>query len=128
MIQIVTSDLEKVLGAKARDLFHGILRSSKHYNNFLSQFSAQSNGSANAVRIREHLKTRELKLSKQELVHAFQEVVVTLLREQARLLGTKATQQTTARLREAMTRSEPKHKALADHLSGLLATRGVGPS
>jgi hypothetical protein len=128
MIRIVTSDLEQVLGAKAGDLFHGILRSSKHYNNFLSQFSAQSNGSANVVRIREHLKTRELKLSKQELVHAFQEVLVTLLREQARLLGTKATQQTTARLREAMTRSEPKHKALTDHLSGLLATRGVGPS
>jgi hypothetical protein len=128
MIQVVTSDLEKVLGAKARDIFQGILKSSKYYENFLSQFSAQSNGSANVVRIREYLKTRELKLSKQELVQAFQEVLVTLLREQERLLGTKATQQTTARLREAMTRSELKHKPLTDHLSGLLATRGVGPS
>jgi hypothetical protein len=128
MIQVVTSDLEKVLGAKARDIFQGILKSSKYYDNFLSQFSAQSNGSANVVRIREYLKTRELKLSKKELVQAFQEVLVTLLREQERLLGTKATQQTTARLREVMTRSELNHKPLTDHLSGLLATRGVGPS
>jgi hypothetical protein len=128
MIQVVTSDLEKVLGAKARDIFQGILKSSKYYDNFLSQFSAQSNGSANVVRIREYLKTRELKLSKKELVQAFQEVLVTLLREQEGLLGTKATQQTTARLREVMTRSELNHKPLTDHLSGLLATRGVGPS
>jgi len=128
MIQVIISDLEKVLGAKARDLFHGILRSSKYYSNFLSQFSVQSNGSANVVRIREYLKTRELKLSKQELVQAFQEVLVMLLREQERLLGFRAAQQTTARLREAITRSDLKHKPLTDHLSGLLATKRVGPS
>jgi hypothetical protein len=128
MIQVITSDLEKVLGAKARDLFHEILRNSKYYSDFLSQFSVQSNGSANVVRIREYLKTRELKLSKQELVRAFQEVLFTLLREQEKLLGARATQQTIARIREAMTRSDLKHKPLTDHLSGLLATRGVGPS
>jgi len=120
MIRVVMEDLEKVLGAKARDLFQQTLQSSSQHGSFLSQFSPQNNGNANAVRIREHLKTRELKMSKQELVGAFQQLLVTLLREEGKLLGSKATQQTISRLVEAMARTEMRQKPLIDHLSSAL--------
>lgn len=120
MIRVVMEDLEKVLGAKARDLFQETLRSSTQHGNFLSQFSPQNNGNANAVRIREHLKTRELKMSKQELVGAFQQLLIALLREEGKLLGSKATQQTMSRLVEAMARTEMGQKPLIDHLSSAL--------
>jgi hypothetical protein len=126
MVQVILSDLESVLGAKARELFQSTLKSSKYYSNFLSQFSPQSNGSANAVRMREYMKSRELKLSKQELLQAFAEVILILLREESRLLGIKAAQQTVARLTEAMTRTDTKHQPLTDHLAALLTTHAGG--
>ena len=120
MIRVVMGDLENVLGAKARDLFQETLQRSTQHGSFLSQFSPQNNGNANAVRIREHLKTRELKMSKQELVGAFQQLLITLLREEGKLLGSKATQQTISRLEEAMARTEMGNKPLIDHLSSVL--------
>jgi len=120
MIRVVMGDLEKVLGAKARDLFQETLQSSTQHGSFLSQFSPQNNGNANAVRIREHLKTRELKMSKQELVGAFQQLLIALLREEGKLLGSKATQQTISRLVETMARTEMRNKPLIDHLSSAL--------
>jgi hypothetical protein len=126
IVQVMLSDLEGVLGAKARELFQAILKNSKYYSNFLSQFSPQSNGSANAIRIREYMKTRESKLSKQELLQAFAEVIQILLREESRLLGTKAAQQTIARLMEAMTRTDTKHQPLKDYLAALLTKQPGG--
>jgi predicted transcriptional regulator len=126
MVQVILSDLESVLGAKAQELFQNTLKNSKYYKNFLSQFSPQSNGSANAVRMREYMKSRELKLSKQELLQAFSEVILILLREESGLLGIKAAQQTIARLTEAMTRTDTKYQPLKDHLAALLATHTGG--
>jgi hypothetical protein len=126
IVQVMLSDLEGLLGAKARELYQGVVKNSKYYSSFLSQFSPQSNGSANAIRIREYMKTRELKLSKQELLQAFAEVIQILLREESRLLGTRATQQTIARLMEAMTRTDAKHQPLKDYLAGLLTRQPGG--
>ena len=126
IVQVMLSDLEGVLGVKARDLFQGIVRNSKYYSSFLSQFSPQSNGSANAIRIREYMKTRELKLSKQELLEAFTEVIQILLREESRLLGTKAAQQTITRLKEAMARTDTMHQPLKDYLADLLTRQPGG--
>jgi hypothetical protein len=120
ILEVIVSDLEGVLGAKAREVFQGILENSKYYSKFLSSFGPQSNGGANPMRIREYMKTRELKLSKQELLQAFVEVLQLLLREESRLLGTKAAQQTIARLREAMTRTDAKHEPLKNYLAALL--------
>jgi hypothetical protein len=120
MIRVVMGDLEKVLGAKARDLFQETLQGSTQHGTFLSQFSPQNNGNANAMHIREHLKTRELKMSKQELAGAFQQLLLALLREEGKLLGSKATQQTISRLVEAMARTEMRHKPLIDCLSSAL--------
>jgi hypothetical protein len=128
ILQVMVSDLEDVLGAKARELFQGILEKSKYYSAFLSSFSPQSNGSANAMRIREQMKTRELKLSKQELLQAFVEVFQALLREEGKLLGAKAAQQTISRLMEAMTRADAKHEPLRSYVSALLAKQPGGRS
>ena len=125
MIRVVMGDLEKVLGAKARDLFQETLQSSTQHGSFLSQFSPQNNGNANAVRIREHLKTRELKMSKEELVGAFQQLLIALIREEGKLLGSKATQQTISRLVDTMARAEMRNKPLIDHLSGALVGKAT---
>lgn len=125
MIQVVMRDLEKELGAKARDLFQETLQNCKDYGPFLSQFSLQSNGNANVVRIREHLKTQELKMSKKELLCAFQQLLVRLLQEQGRLLGSKATQQTMSRLAEAMAKMEIRRKPLIDHIAGALVGKAA---
>jgi len=120
MIRVVMEDLEKVLGAKARDLFQATLQGSTQHGSFLSQFSPEKNGNANALHIREHLRTRELKMSKQELVGSLQQLLITLLREEGKLLGSKATQQTMSRLVEAMARTEMGQKPLVEHLSSTL--------
>jgi hypothetical protein len=71
-------------------------------------------------------RSRESKLSKQELLQAFAEVIQILLREESRLLGTKAAQQTIARLMEAMTRTDTKHQPLKDYLAALLTKQPGG--
>jgi hypothetical protein len=126
IVQVILSDLEDVLGAKAREVFQGVLRNSRYYNSFLSQFSPQSNGSANVIRIRDYMKTRELKLSKQELLQAFTEVIQILLREESKLLGTKGAEQTIARLTEEMTRAGAMHQPLKDYLADLLRRQPGG--
>jgi hypothetical protein len=72
------------------------------------------------------MKTRELKLSKQELLQAFTEVIQILLLEESRLLGAKAAQQTITRLKEAMARTDTMHQPLKDYLADLLTRQPGG--
>jgi hypothetical protein len=126
IIQVVISDLEREVGAKAQELLSDIMKSSKYYDSFLSQFDLSTPSDSNAMRIKEHIKTQELKLRKTDLVKAFQQVLVALLREENQLLGNKATDNTIARLVERMAVAQPQLKPLVNHLSAYLVSSQGG--
>jgi hypothetical protein len=122
MFQVVIEDLESEIGAKARSLFQSIIRSSHYYDAFLSRFDLQSTSGSNASRIKQHIETQQLKMSKKELATAFQQVLAALMQEESRLLGPKSTDVTRARLVERMAVAEPEFKPLVEHLSAYLVS------
>lgn len=123
MLQAVMEDLKRELGAKARDLFQGTVENSKYCRTLLSQFSLDKGLNANIARMREHLDTHEVRLSKQDLLRAFQEVLIHLLDEEQRLLGVKATQATIGWMVEQLAEARTQNEHLADYLSAFLASR-----
>ncbi len=125
MFQVALTDLEKELGAKARALFQGLISSSKYSDTLLSQFDVQHTSGANPLRLRENVETKELKLSKQDLVQTFQQVLKGLLLEESRLLGPKATDATISRLVERMAAAHTQFKPLVDQLSASEASKSA---
>jgi hypothetical protein len=120
MIQVVMTDLDRELGVKARQLYGGLVQNSKYYGTLLSQFSLESDLAANVTRMREHIKTQEIKIGKHDIAQAFQQILIGLLREENRIIGARATQATIAHLKERMRVTDITYKPLIDHLSGLL--------
>ena len=125
MFQVVIEDLEREIGAKARNLFQSIIKSSNHYDTFLSQFDLEGTSGSNALRIKQHIKTKELMLSKKELANAFQQVLTALLQEESQLLGPKSADLTKARLVERTAGVKPDLKPLVDHLSAYLVSNSA---
>jgi hypothetical protein len=122
IIQLLMVDLQKEIGVKAQGLLQDIIKSSKYYDTFLSQFDLSMASGSNAQRIREHIKTQELRLRKRDLVQAFQQILVALLREENRLLGNRASDTTIARIVERMAVAQPQLKPLVNHLSAFLVS------
>jgi len=125
VIQVVMTDLERELGAKARNLFQNVMRNSSYYGSFFSRLDLGDSSETNVVPMPEHIKTQELKLGKQDLVRALQEVLIALLREESQLLGDKATHVTISHLMEEMG-GQTQQKPLADHLSAFLVSETAG--
>ena len=91
MFQLVITDLEIEVGAKARGLFQGLMRSSQNSDNILAQFEVLDGSDPNPLRLKDNVNTKELKIKGQDLVQAFQQVLRGLLLEESRILGPKAT-------------------------------------
>ena len=123
MFSIVISDLEQKVGAKARELFQGLVRSSHHYDTLLVHFEVQDASDQNPLRLKDNVKTGELKLSGQALVQTFQQVLRGLLSEESRLLGPKATDLTVSRLAERMNASHTQFKPLLDQLTATVVSK-----
>ena len=123
MFSIVISDLEQKVGAKARELFQGLVRSSHHYDTLLVHFEVQDASDQNPLRLKDNVKTGELKLSGQALVQTFQQVLRGLLSEESRLLGPKATDLTVSRLAERMNASHTQFKPLLDQLTAAVVSK-----
>ena len=100
MFQVVIKDLESEVGAKARGLLHGLIRSSPHSESIFAQFEVQDISPANPLRLKDNISTGELKIRGQDLVQTFQQVLRGLLLEAGQLLGPKATEMTLSRLME----------------------------
>ena len=123
MFSLVISDLEQEVGAKARELFQGLVRSSHHYDTLLVHFEVQDASDQNPLRLKDNVKTGELKLSGQALVQTFQQVLRGLLSEESRLLGPKATDLTVSRLAERMNASHTQFKPLLDQLTAAVVSK-----
>ncbi len=125
MFRLVISDLEQEVGAKARGLFRGLIRSSHHYDTLLAHFEVQDASDPNPLRLKDNVKTGELKLSGQDLVQTFQQVLRGLLLEESRLLGPKATDLTVSRLAERMKASHTQFKPLLDQLTATVVSKAA---
>ncbi|MBT8407555.1 MAG: DUF4388 domain-containing protein, partial [Deltaproteobacteria bacterium] len=68
MFRLVITDLEQEVGAKAQELFQGLIRSSNHYDTLLAHFEVQDTSDQNPLRLKDSVKTGGLKLSGQALV------------------------------------------------------------
>ena len=123
MFRLVIADLEQEVGAKARDLFQGLIRSSHYSDTLLAQFAMQDTSDPNPLRLKDGVKTGELKLSGQDLVQTFQQVLRGLLLEESRLLGPKATDLTVSRLAERMNASHTQFKPLLDQLTANVVSK-----
>ena len=123
MFRLVISDLEQEVGAKARGLFQGLIRSSNQYNALLAHFEMQDSPDQNPLRLKESVKTGGLKVSGQDLVQTFQQVLRGLLLEESRLLGPKATDLTVSRLAEKMNTSHTQFKPLLDQLTATVVSK-----
>ena len=123
MFRLVISDLEQEVGAKARGLFQGLMRSSHQYDTLLAHFEVQDTSDPNPLRLKDNVKTGELKLSAQDLVQTFQQVLGGLLLEESRLLGPKATDLTVSRLAERMNASHTQFKPLLDQLTATVVSK-----
>ena len=123
MFKLVISDLEQEVGAKARGLFQGLIKSSNHYDTLLIHFEVQDISDENPLRLKDSVKTGELKLSGQALVQTFQQVLRGLLLEENRLLGPKATDLTVSRLAERMQASHTQFKPLLDQLTATVVSK-----
>lgn len=125
MFRLVISDLEQEVGAKARGLFQGLIRSSHHYDTLLAHFEVQDTSDPNPLRLKDNVKTGKLKLSGQDLVQTFQQVLRGLLLEESRLLGPKATDLTVSRLAERMNASHTQFKPLLDQLTATVVSKSA---
>ena len=123
MFRLVISDLEQEVGAKARGLFQGLIKSSNHYDTLLVHFEVQDTSDQNPLRLKDNAKTGELRLSGQALVQTFQQVLRGLLLEENRLLGPKATDLTVSRLAERMKASHTQFKPLLDQLTETVVSK-----
>ena len=123
MFRLVISDLEQEVGAKARGLFQGLIKSSSHYDTLLVHFEVQDTSDQNPLRLKDNVKTGELKLSGQALVQTLQQVLRGLLLEESRLLGPKATDLTVSRLAERMKASHTQFKPWLDQLAATMVSR-----
>ena len=119
MFQMVITELEREVGAKARDLIKNIIKSTKGYDTTLTQFDLQGNFGNIALQIQEYIKAKGFKPSEQDLVTTLQEVLKQLLLEENRLLGPKATKATVSRLVEKMAGTHPRFKQVVDQLTGI---------
>ncbi len=121
VIQVIISDLENEIGTKALDLFQNIVRNAEDDYTFLLQFDVKNDIKSNVKRIEAHINSQRRKYGKQDLVMAFQNVLIALLQEENRLLGEKSTQMSILSLEKHLAdRTEAKYKTIADQLMGFL--------
>jgi antitoxin component HigA of HigAB toxin-antitoxin module len=123
MFQLVMSDLQNVVGAKAFGLFQGLIRGSKNSEVLLKQFNVGDSANTIPLRLKEEVKTGEIELSTQDLVQTFQQVLRGLLIEESRLLGPKAANSTMTRMVEKVAASYQQFRPLVEELSASLRSK-----
>jgi antitoxin component HigA of HigAB toxin-antitoxin module len=123
MFQLVIHDLQNVVGAKALGLFQGLIQGSRHSGTLLGLFDMQQTAATTPLRLKEKINTGELKISSQDLVQAFQQVLAGLLIEESRLLGPKATDSTMSRMVEKVSASHQQFRPLLEQLSATLKSQ-----
>jgi hypothetical protein len=120
-IQLLMNDLNEEIGKKALNILGNIIKSSEDYETFLSQFNIHNSISENVEHISRYIQMQEHSIGKQRLNNAFQQVLMNLIQEEKRLLGSKTTLYTISKLEAYF--SEPKqgkYKTLANQLIPVL--------
>ena len=125
MFRLVIDDLQDVVGAKALGMFQGLMRGSKHSETLLAQFDLKNTAETIPLQLKEKINTGELKLSTQDLVQTFQQVLRGLLIEEDRLLGPKATDSTMSRMVERVSTTHKQFRPLLDQLSATLRSKSA---
>jgi hypothetical protein len=125
MFQIVLTDMDNVVGAKAQGLFQNLIRGSKYSDTLVSKFDLGGASGTNPLRLKENINTKELKITKQDLIQTFQQVLGGLLLEESLLLGPKAAGLTVSRLVERMTAGHAHFKPLLDQLTASMASKSA---
>ena len=108
--QILILDLEENLGVKSHVMLDGILKKSEYHDAFLCRFHAAEDIPTNVEGIRRHISDQGYRLSKMSFIKGFQQVLIALLVEERRLLGSKSTRASLSKLKQFM--SDPKQKDL----------------
>ena len=124
--QILITDLEENLGAKSHALLDGILKQSKYHPAFLCQFHAADDIATNVERIRHHISKEGYRLSKMSFIKGFQQVLIELLLEEKRLLGSKPTRTSLSKINRFM--SDPKQgdlMPLSAHFVSTIESHGA---
>jgi len=123
MFRLVINDLQNVAGAKALGLLQGLIRGSKHSETLLAQFDMKKTSETIPLQLKEKISTGELKLSTQDLVQTFQQVLMGLLIEASQLLGPKATDSTKSQMAERVATTHQQFRPLLDQLSATLRSK-----
>jgi hypothetical protein len=120
-LQMVARDLEREIGSQVANLFKGVMADSNYYDRLLASFDINATGADNVKFIHAHVASRGSKIDKQALVQAFENLLASVLQEEKRMLGPKATRASVLRLESNIGQIEQgKYKPLQDHLNGLL--------
>ena len=122
MFRLVINDLQNAVGAKALALFQGLIQGSKHSETFLAHLDMKKTAETISLQLKEKINTGELKLSTQDLVQTFQQVLQGLLIEESRLLGPKATDSTMSQMAERVATTHQQFRPLLDQLSATLSS------
>jgi len=126
VVQMLITDLEQEIGAKASDLLQDAVMNSEYYAKFLSQFDISDSIGTNVKRISNYIGTRGFQVNNQDMVVAFQQVFATLLQAENRLLGNKAVRMSLFKIREHVTSPACKnYKPLADLFVTFLKNTGL---
>ena len=125
MFRLVINDLQDVVGAKALGMFQGLMRGSKHSETILAQFDMENTAETIPLQLKEKINSGELKLSTQDLMQTFQQVLRGLLIEEDRLLGPKATDSTMSRMVERVSTTHKQFRPLLDQLSATLRSKSA---
>lgn len=117
VIHLLIDDLEKEIGMKAYDLFQDIVKRSDYFETFFSRFDLKDTVSKNVGRVREHIQNQGRNIGKQQVIFAFQQVLLALLQAENRLLGNTATLESIKKLEGYVHHpAQNKYKPLADLL------------
>lgn len=115
VIQTLKNDLQQDIGAKVSDLIQNAFLKSDYYDKFLSQFIIDDSISTNVNRISDYITKRGYKLDKQNMVHAFHQVIFAVLQAENQLLGSKAVRMSLLKIEEQIaSENRQNFKVLAD--------------
>jgi hypothetical protein len=125
MFQLVISDLQNVVGAKAVGVFQDLIRGSKHSDILLNTFHLKDGANKIPLQPKEEVKNGKFDLSSQDLLQTLQQVLMGLLIEENRLLGPKATDSTMSRMAEKVAANHQQFRPLFEKLSATLKSKSA---
>jgi hypothetical protein len=121
LLQFIVVDLRTELGSKRAELsVSASMQQSPYYDRFLQAFQIDRDPATNMRQVQAHLQQHGGGVSRKDLIKGFNHMIISLLREEYRLLGFKPTTSTLKRMRKALEGVADPQRPLAASLSRFL--------